>query len=285
MFDYSCLNIKSNNESINSTNLGRHDRNNYGLSFDIEQALIDNLFIDSNISFDSSDRFKEKTSGAMLFKYLLDKEQNFSLGVSYKIRTPTFTELYYEDPTTKGDSSLVPEELLTYQLGYDYQKDNLSAGLSFFFRKEEKLINWVKRDPVELWQARNMLAADCFGLESNLAIRFNPLLSGNFTYAYVDKKIDDTGWLYKYGYNYAIHLVNLSFGFDLPSFFSSLELQYKKRPQRNGWVMVNLSFFRYISNNTDIFLRISNLFNTEYQDIAGIPSPGRWIEVGVKLEW
>ena len=34
----------------------------------------------------------------------------------------------------------------------------------------------------------------------------------------------------------------------------------------------------------DLFLRATNLFNTSYFDIPGVPLPGRWISAGVKFK-
>jgi len=34
-----------------------------------------------------------------------------------------------------------------------------------------------------------------------------------------------------------------------------------------------------------LFCSVSNLFNSEYQDIEGVPRPGRWIEAGCEVSW
>lgn len=301
-FDYFSLTTELNQEGINSTNLGEHNRINYSIFTDIKKELTDNLSLDSSLRFDYLDSRDDKLSGTSQLRYLLNQYHHLSAGISYAIRQPTFTELYYEDPTTQGNSSLTLEELLTYQLGYAYEKERLKASLTFFLRQEDNLINWVKRESNQLWQARNMLAADCFGVETHLNMVLSPVVATRFYYTYVNKQLKDSDWLYKYGYNYAAHLVNCFFDLDLPFLSSLIELQYKKRPQRNGWFLVNLSiyyninpvrkkssngkeFSNRVKQNTKIYCKISNLFNAEYQDIEGIPSPGRWLEAGLRLEW
>jgi iron complex outermembrane receptor protein len=283
-FDFLCLNAKFEEERINSTNLGKHSRGNYNISAEIEEELTNRLIFDNMLTFDYFDDFKNKISGSIRLNYLLNR-QRFGFGVFYKIRKPTFTELYYEDPTTEGNLSLLPEELLTYELSYDYKQEELDAGLAIFFRKEDNLINWVKREPTEKWRANNILQAECFGIEANLKLRFNTELSAGFNYSYIDKDLKDSGRLYKYGPNYASHLLNSFFEFDLPLFSSLIELEYKKRPNRDGWILVNLAIRRKMSAKAELFCKASNIFNVEYQDIEGIPSPGRWVEAGVRLEW
>jgi hypothetical protein len=33
------------------------------------------------------------------------------------------------------------------------------------------------------------------------------------------------------------------------------------------------------------FLKIDNLSNTEYSEVAGVLQPGRWVKSGFKFEW
>jgi outer membrane cobalamin receptor len=62
-------------------------------------------------------------------------------------------------------------------------------------------------------------------------------------------------------------------------------LIYKKKPDRRGWFLLNTAFNYRINKAAEIFLKISNLLNVEYQEIEGIPQPGRWIEAGIRVEW
>jgi outer membrane receptor protein involved in Fe transport len=40
-----------------------------------------------------------------------------------------------------------------------------------------------------------------------------------------------------------------------------------------------------MNKNLRLFVDASNLLNVEYQEIEGIPEPGRWIEGGLRFEW
>lgn len=272
-------------EKINSTALGRHSRAHYRVSVDTQKELKDRLILGGSLYLDYFDSFKHETSGLVTLNYALSQHQYVNLDVSSTIRRPSFTELYYEDPTTRGNTALAPEESLTYELGYNYRQAELDVRLAVFFRQEDNLINWIKQTPEQIWQARNMLEADCFGIQARLETRLSPILRAGFNSTYIDKQLKDTGFLYKYGVPYAACLFSSFFEFDFPCFSSVIELEYKKRAKRHGWTLLNLSLSRKIGKNARIFSKISNLFNVEYQDIEGIPSPGRWAELGVRLEW
>ncbi|MFH1578449.1 MAG: TonB-dependent receptor [Candidatus Omnitrophota bacterium] len=295
-FDHFVLAAQYQQEMINSRRLGGHIRGQGSVSMDIQKALSERIFLDNSLAYNFFDSFKNRVTGSMALVYSFPFNQRVSLGVSNTIRKPSFTELYYQDPTTIGSDYLVSEKSFTYQLGYDYYPEGFNIGLVAFFRQEDDLINWVKQVPGDNWQAMNMLKADCFGIESYFSIRLNPVFNLSFNYSYLDRSLKDSGWLYKYGQNYATHLLNSFVEFDLPFFSSSIELQYKKRPQRNGWLLTNLSLWRKLDfkeagpskkagEDARIFCRINNLFNVGYQDIEGIPSPGRWVEAGIRWQW
>jgi len=115
--------------------------------------------------------------------------------------------------------------------------------------------------------------------------KLNRLSSLDASYTYTDKSIDNQGYLYKYGPNYARHLINTVFNLDLPCGQQGIGFTYKKRPGRRGWLLMNSGFNYNLNSNAKVFLRVENILNIEYQDIAGIPQPGRYIEAGLRFQW
>jgi iron complex outermembrane receptor protein len=147
------------------------------------------------------------------------------------------------------------------------------------------MIDWVRKDPGEKWQARNFTREEVFGAEYVLHQDFNRILSLDANYSYADKQIDSQGYFYKYGPNYASHLANAVFTLKLPFGKQEIGFNYKKRPGRNGWLLMSAGLNYNLNGNTKIFLRAENIFNTEYQDIEGIPQPGRYLEAGLRCQW
>ena len=147
------------------------------------------------------------------------------------------------------------------------------------------MIDWVRSDPTQKWQARNFTRDNVFGVEYSLHKKINRVLSLDANYTYTDKSIDSRGYLYKYGPNYAQHLVNTVFSLNLPFGQQEIGFSYKKRPGRNGWLLMNAGLNYNLNKNAKIFLNSTNILNVEYQDIAGIPQAGRYIEAGVRFGW
>ena len=147
------------------------------------------------------------------------------------------------------------------------------------------MIDWVRPDTSQLWQARNFTRDNVLGVEYSLRKKFNQVLSLDASYVYTNKSIDNQGYLYKYGLNYAQHLVNTVFSLQLPFGRQELGFNYKKRPGRRGWLLMNAGLNYNLTKNAKIFFNSTNLLNVEYQDIEGIPQAGRYIEAGLRLEW
>lgn len=123
------------------------------------------------------------------------------------------------------------------------------------------------------------------GVENYLKLKLNEYITLDSNYSYINKRINDRGFKYKYGPNYIKHLINNMFSFNLPFGIQTIELTYKKKPSRRGWFLFNTHLSYNLNKNSQLFLDISNLLNVEYQEIESIPQPGRWVESGLRFEW
>lgn len=275
-------------ERIISSNLGKHQRNHKSIYLDDSKDLSENLNAGFSLRLDDFDGFGSCFSGSLGARFKFNQESGVSLSVSRNIRIPSFTELYYSDQAsmpTRGNSELAEEKSLSYQLGYDYKVAQLSAGAVFFLRREKDMIDWVAAPGQAFWQAQNITRDDVMGIESYLHKEINASFGISANYTYVNKCIDEQGYSYKYGPNYARHLANAVLNIRLPFGAQEVGFTYKQRPGRRGWLLVHTGFSYAIRPQVRLFLSIDNLLNTEYQDIEGIPQPGRSGWFGLRLQW
>ncbi|MFA5090519.1 MAG: TonB-dependent receptor [Candidatus Omnitrophota bacterium] len=274
-------------ESIRSTNLGNHSRERAGVFLD----AVKDLGLRANLAF--SCRYEKISAsayaptGSFNFKYNMSGRGSLRAGISRNIRLPSFTELYYDDPTTIGNSLLSCEKSFNYEAGYDYIKKPFSFGATFFLRQESDMIDWVKSSPaLDKWKAENISCAHASGIENYLKIKINPGLTFGAGYTYINKRQDDKGFLYKYGQNYVRHLVNMQLVVNMPwATQGILNGVYKKRPVRKGWFLLDGYFTCKMNKNSAVFLKADNIFDVDYEEIEGIAQPGRWLEAGIKLTW
>ncbi|NOX65779.1 MAG: hypothetical protein GXO85_08260 [Chlorobi bacterium] len=59
-------------------------------------------------------------------------------------------------------------------------------------------------------------------------------------------------------------------------------MRYEERVNVGSHFITDLKIDRSI-DQLNIYIKATNLFNSPYNDIAGIPLPGRWIVGGVKF--
>jgi len=273
-------------EKITSTSLGKHSRNHESIFFDQNKEFTSRISLDLSGRYDHYDSFDKSYTGTVGIKYKTFQSGTLRFDISRSMRLPSFTELYYDDPTTLGDADLAPEKAINYQLGLDYQKKELFLGGLVFLRQEKNLIDWVKTSPSQAkWQAENILGSDVLGFEGSIDYTLNDYLKVSANYTYVNKRTNEDSYIYKYGQNYCRHLANAEMEFRLPRGKQVLSFSYKKKPQRRGWFIMDIHLAYNIKKIPEIFFNITNLFNVEYQEIEGIPQPGRYIEGGLRLEW
>ena len=285
LFGKTGLGLEWSQERIISSNMGKHTRDHRSIFLDDSVAISQNLDLGFSLRVDDFSDFNMEYSGSLSAKFRLTNTSAFNFGISRNIRVPSFTELYYSDSTTIGNVDLTAENSWNYQVGFEYKEEGFLSALTLFLRQEKEMIDWVRSDSAQKWQARNFTRDNVFGVEYSLRKKINRVLSLDASYAYTNKSIDNQGYLYKYGPNYAQHLINTVFSLQLPFGRQEIGFNYKKRPARRGWLLMNAGLNYNLTQNSKIFLNSTNLLNVEYQDIEGIPQAGRYVEAGLRLEW
>jgi iron complex outermembrane receptor protein len=278
--------IEYGQEKVNSTNLGKHNRTHQSLFLDQTCDMTSKVSGSLSFRFDDFDSLRGVYTGSANLRYSFSKNSSFITGTNRSLRIPSFTELYYNDPTTVGDPDLKAESAITYQAGYDYQQQGLSLGQGIFLRQEKQVLDWVKHAPSDAkWKIENITKADVFGTESYLHLRINANLKIDINYTYINKYAHAQGLIYKYGPNYIKHQANTFFTINLPFGDQFIGLNYKKKPNRRGWLLLDTTTTCNLNKKLKLFLKTTNLLNVEYQEIEGIPQPGRWIEAGFRVDW
>lgn len=280
------LGLEYGQEIIHSTTLGKHTREHKSIFMDNHKNLNEKLSLGLSLRYDSFGGFDPVYTGSFSLNYQLAKNDFLNLGASRSMRVPSFTELYYNDPTTVGNASLSAERSLNYQLGYEHRRKMFSLGLVFFLRSEDNFIDWVKHSSFQpRWQAENISQARAGGIEGRFNLRINEYLNWDSNYSYLNKRIEDSGLIYKYGQNYARHLANTVLILKLPFGAQSFTATYKQKPGRPGWFLLNTRLSYNLNKKSQVFFEATNILNTKYEEISGIPQPARWVEAGLRVEW
>lgn len=275
-------------EYITSSNLGKHLREHWDVYIDPSWQLTPSSGLRLTARLDDYSTFGTEATGGLTWDYHFSDNSSLYATAGRTMRVPTFTELYYSDPTTAGNENLKPEKAYSLESGWSFSPvRNVRLSFSAFARREMDTIDFTKitsADPKFI--ARNISRALAGGLNAYGRWQPGDDLGIDLRYAYTSKKIEDNGLLYKYGLNYLNHMIIL--GIDTAFVFkikNRAEVVFKKKPGRRGWTLVNDRLSWSPKDDWEIFCQAENLFNSEYQEIEGIPEPGRIAKFGLKYSW
>ena len=212
-----------------------------------------------------------------------------SLGSSF--RAPTFTELYYEDPSNLGNPDSRPEESWTWDAGWQLHDGPWSASWTVFERRESDMLDWARDaslaalDPALPWRLLNISDGFTRGTETTVgwsAPRGHRL---SLNYARLEKSSSlDPGFEGKYGLIAPKDLLAAAGTVALKRHVSvSVAGRYRERTggpddHRIGFVLDGRVNWRL--RGVTFTAQGTNLLDREYEDIPGVRMPGRLFTLG-----
>lgn len=274
-------------DEIESTRLGSHDRTRASVFAEHQIGLSNNLTLEAGASAQWYSDWKWNISPGVDLGWNASDRLRMYASVGKSFRVPTYTELYYSDPTTLGNANLKPEEAWTYEIGSVWTGESFSCSASYFFRHGFNLIDFTRTSATALWAANNISTANTNGIDLGLTIplsRIAPLVDElRLTYTYADVDFATDGGTSRYVLdNLRHHAVGTLMLAWTETVYESITARYENRlgytpktlvDTRLGWRHSSIEFYG----------EVSNLFNESVIDIAGTPLAGRWARAGIAL--
>ncbi|OGU15926.1 MAG: hypothetical protein A2X61_01375 [Ignavibacteria bacterium GWB2_35_12] len=261
------------------------------------------LSISGGLLADHTSEFNWNIYAGVDASYMLFENSNIFANVNNSFRLPSFTELYYSDPTSKGNPQLQPEKAISYEFGLKYLNDFLKVQLSIFRREGNNLIDWTKQADDSLWRSTNLTNVNSNGLDiylslypENLFKNSFPIHNVNISYSYLSMDKIYGGFLSEYVLDYLRNkltiVISHDLAFDIKMSWSVsyndragqyLDYQTKNIKYFKPYFLVDTKIYTTIKNIT-IYLLSTNLFDVIYTDIANLKLPGRWLSIGVNYD-
>ncbi len=153
------------------------------------------------------------------------------------------------------------------------------------------MIDWVKADSSDPWEARNIARVETtgvevnFGLDPRALLECLPVSKVEAGYAYLDSNKSLSGLQSKYVLDHLKHQAILSI--EISHFFElrqNWKLRYEKRLNGEDYFVVDMRIDRRIEN-IELFVEVTNLCNEDYTEVGDIPMPGRWVFAGLQLDF
>lgn len=304
------------NEGILSTVLGEkmdnpsgkytHSDNRTNISYAIEHNLLLSRFTLSVGILANYNTFLKKD-----YKFYPAINASFRMSDTFKVyaswskatRMPTFTDLYYTTVTHIGNSDLKPEDSESIDLGFKYNTPLVKAYITGYYMKGKNMIDWIKENPDDKWESRNITRVNKTGVDMGATFYFKEIfpsispstilhlgysrlhqehnsgeLISNFTLNYLRDKFTaqvnhpiykdiSANWNFRWQKRMGTYLKyeNLKPTTQQPyPYFSTLDLQ------------INWKLKDFVATAT-----VNNIFDRKYFDLGNIPQAGFWLMAGL----
>lgn len=252
------------------------------------------------LSFWNSDYGMEYYPGADI-SFLVYKNIRWFGSASKTLRLPTYTDLYYHDAVNMGNPDLKPEQAMNFETGIKYVTEKISAGISGFYRDGNNIIDWVRLTSSDIWRSANITELKTQGLEFYGRINISkiktkcPLTLVQLNYSWINIEKASGNYYSKYALDMLRNKIslqidhkiwkNLTAGWRIlyqermgtyTEFATGLEKKYQPFITMDGRLSWKQKSFVF-------FVQASNIFNSDYIDMANILMPGRWAKAGISM--
>jgi outer membrane receptor protein involved in Fe transport len=252
------------------------------------------LLLDAKISLDEyKNDFSSSQVDFLLKLHYSMKENMIILGsIERKLSLPTFDDFYIKQDYSGINPAIKPEKSWRYKISGDYRiSDELFLEGTIFTQRIENYIIWSGGSPSFTYKPENVGKAAFSGLEFGLRYYFNPKLSQNISYSYINARNKSDGVIpyvpknrLKMGLRYKdgeILTINLNTEY-VDSTYASTD---KKGPELDSYFLVNITGEKRINENLFYSFSCENLLGEEYQYLLGYPGQKRRFAIGVRLRF
>ncbi|MGA2207259.1 MAG: TonB-dependent receptor [Terracidiphilus sp.] len=293
------MGLEADGDSIHSNNLGLHARNRGAGYVDVDLRPAKKRW---SLSAGAREEIFSGGATAVLSpelagSYRVANSLKLRATGGYGFRIPTYTDLYYSDPSTLGNANLKPESAWTGDGGADWTP---SAKIEFsatgFYSQQHGTIDYVKSAtvpnaylpagcPANIWCADNLNGLHFAGVETS------------FTWIPKKSQTVRIEWTALHGAQTALHGLESEYVFNYPvenihaswtwamahNVVLTNAVQLAERYQQTVYPVWNAAL-THDAGRVRPYLRLMNASNTGYQEISGVNMPPRTIMGGVAVQ-
>jgi iron complex outermembrane recepter protein len=204
---------------------------------------------------------------------------------SAAFRVPSYTDLYYHDPANLGNPNLLPERAWSYEGGLDWNAGKKVRGeLVAFHRRETNGIDYVRTSLADISRATNIQNLQFTGVEAALSLKPSAWQQIELRYTGMHGTRDSLpGVISEYAFNFPSNSAVASWQISLPWGISArTRVGALQRLDRDTYALWDV-YLASTHGHIHPFLQLTNLTGARYQEIRGVPMPGRGVVAGIEL--
>jgi iron complex outermembrane receptor protein len=240
------------------------------------------------------------------FDFPITRSVKSYVSLNRTLRFPTFTDMFYTDPSHQGNRFLEPDQMVSLEGGLHFSFNYIKASVSFHSAFGKNIIDWLWFYETNRYSPVNLENVFISGMDCMIEIPFHTWIHADFFlqnlsigYSYLDasKSVPDS--VEKY-YNLK-HKLNVSIRYRIfHRIYSSLQCSYQERlgsyqqydPVDNYYMFTDYpplflldASLSWEAKRFVLYLDATNLMNIRYVDAGSVNQPGRWVMAGIKINF
>jgi vitamin B12 transporter len=288
------LGLEGRKEKINSSNLGKRNRDNIGIYGEYKFDRVKNLMVNAGTYVNYNSDFNWDVMPGIDAGYTFLGNWKVFVNAGTGVRLPTFTDLYYSGPQNIGNDQLRAEKSHYVEGGLKYNSTHFVLNASVFKRRISDFIDWVRPVDTVKWQPNNFAQLNSTGYTISADYRtgtisnsqvFNSLRFG-LSFTHLDPKVKTVLPMAKYS-RYAIETlknqVTATANADFLDVMSlTLTARYCERISYKDYTIMDARLSCKLKKGS-IYADASNIFDVNYIQAQAVPMPGVWATMGYKF--
>lgn len=262
---------------------------NKGFYLQNQPKLADWLFVTAGLRVDDHELFGRETTWKVSIA-TIGRVTRIRANWGTGFKAPSLFQLY----SSYGSPDLKPDRSKSYDLGFKkgLLNDKVAFGLTYFHNDFENMVDWDSAT----YKYKNIGRARTNGLEADLSIKPIENLEVEANYTRTETEDKETGLELLRRPKEEISLnanwhpwakANLNLG--ITYIGKRKDIKYAgwtaERITMEDYTTVDLSCLYKITDKFQVFGRIENLLDEEYQEVYGFAAPGRSLYAGGKANF
>lgn len=276
------------NEDINSSNIGEHNRDNFGFFAEYRTSFIDKLDVNLGAYLNYNSDYDWQIYPGLDVSYDLTETLKIVGNIGTSQRIPSFTDLYLNQVVNIGNPDVQPENAFQSEIGLKFRKNDFSLEGNYFYRNINDFIDWVRNVDTDPWMSNNFgdLITNGINIRSVYKVQTSDISKFNFMigYSFLDSDFKNVSPSLnsRYIINSLKHQITNTIDFEYKDFTVLLATRFNERATKQSYFINDIRLSKKIKDFT-VFVDAQNIFNTTYFEAGAIPLPTRWVSLGVKF--
>lgn len=274
-------------------------RNTDSIALEYRADVSEKLTIAASTRVDDNSEFKNANTSRLEVIYELNDDASIRSAYGTAVKNPTFTERFGFYTNFIGNPFLEPEESVNWELGIDQRffQGSLNLAATFFNSELENEIDGNSLDPITFgYTAINKQGlSKRQGIELYLSGQLTDMLSLYGSYTYTDSVEPDANGQYQdevrrprnisslnlsWQARKNLH-VNTNFQFN----GSQEDIVFPNNQTLDGFTLVNISANYSANEKLDIYLRLDNLLDENYEEVYSYQALGFGAHFGLRYRF